>query len=528
MIENKYLSFLYQIFLIASFTVNLNAQSYNIKPIITTETKLLPGIELTIFGLLPNLSINNIGDIVFTAVLSDGTVGILSSDQKNTKLLLKSVQAQPINESVFLILNSTSINDNGSIVFCGHKTPDRLGIFKRLGNDTIPLIMQGDPVNGLESTIDEISCVKSLGNVSINNKDETTFKATLSDGRRGLLLYSAGQIIPIILEGDFFPVFDGNETLSFADSPVINDKGEIVFRGRFLNKNEDGKMGVFLFSDGEIVPIKLPGQDAPGTKGKIFSTFHFDEPTLGNNSEIVYFADYLTPGIDQPPGFDSRVSEFGLFLWSSGETKKLILTGDKVPGVNSLFFNTNSDGFSTNTINDSGDIVVSLAHSATSGTFLFSNEKTIPVVLDDRLFINPINAFIPSISAIDNKGNIIFQAIISNINMPNPISIPNGLFVAEKENILLEITDITPNSNVKGSRFKVKVKGKGFQPGASLSFSDNNIRIIKTEFNPLDASKTFNSSIKILPNTRFGFHDVIVTNPTGETIVLENGFRVTR
>ena len=237
------------------------------------------------------------------------------------------------------------------------------------------------------------------------------FSATLDDERRGLFVLTEDGIKPILLQEDSFPVFSGDEILEHVDLPVINDKGEIVFRGRFSESSKipssinNSSEGVFLFREGEIIPVKLPGQQAPGTNGMVFGQGHSSWIALGNNSEVIYRGSFIKPGKNAN---DLRSGEgSGLYLWSDGETRILALEGDRIPGAKGSFIS--SPGILTkNTINDSGDIVLSAATTRLGGLFLFSGEEITPIVLAQDPPPEIKGVILTSTASINNRGDIVF------------------------------------------------------------------------------------------------------------------------
>ena len=355
-------------------------------------------------------------------------------------MLVKSVPAQPLNESVFLSVGTPTINDKGEIVFCGNLS-GKLGIYKYQDDEIIPLVLAGDSVPGVESTIEKFNCITSRL-LSFNNNGELAFSATLSDERIGLFILR-GKILELIaLEGDLFPDLIGNETLLLvaADSPIINDMGEIAFRSTYYTDitQETFAQGIFLFRDGKIIPIKLAGQKFPDTNGKVFWKFQSPFHTVGNNSEVLYWASYLTPGKEIPG--TSIGTKNGLFLWPDGITKPLILTRDQVPGIKDIYKNI-SNGLNQNSVNDFGETVSGFGSFLNqTGVMLFSNDRAIPVVLGKNLSLDTTLTFI-RFASINSNGDIVFYGEDDSRNQ--------GIFLAKKENIHLGIKSIRPDKGKK-------------------------------------------------------------------------------
>lgn len=495
---------------------SLYAQSYTIKTIFTTKIELVPGTGLTMTRIFnKNLSMNNKGDIIFSGVLSDGTRGIVFYSAGNIKLIAKSVVAQPLNESVFIFVDAPAINDNSDIVICANLS-GKQGIYSYIDNNFIPLTLAGDPISGLEeSTINEFACGGS-GNLSLNNNGEIAFFGKLLDGRRGLFVLKEGGVESVVLEDDPFPVFNGAETLVSAGLPRINDKGDVVFRAAYFidDSKEIIYEAIYIFQDGEFVPVKLPGQEAPGTQGQVFWHADVSRAALGNNSEVLYWAFYMESGKETESSTIN--ADPGLFLWSNGVTKPLIIEGDPVPGFNKHVFTQNIDLLSQNTVNDIGEIVTSFNSNKNSGgVMLFSNDKVVPIVLGNTPPEGKALFFFGA-ENINNNGDVAFYAQGLNGN-------DQFIFLAIKEDVPFEIIGIEPSNGAKDSKKRFEIIGTGFQPGATISFNGNGIRVLKTDFN---TSTTLIATVKINPHARIGLYDVIVTNPVNEEVVLEKGFRV--
>ncbi len=490
---------------------SIHGQSYTIKNIIKNRTEIFPGIELSVFSFSPfNLSMNNGGDVIFHAILFDKTRAIFLYSNGNLKLLVKSTPFQPLNESVFLHVSSPDINDNGVIVFSGNLS-GKQGIYKYSDDNIEPLVVAGDSIIGLESTIEEIIFLR----ISLNNMGEIAFNARLSDGRKGLFVLTDGSIKPVMLVGDLFPLFSEDSHIFVIRSANLNDKGEMVFMAGIEDSdvNMSGDV-IFLFRDRKIIPIALSGQELPGTNNKIFANSQGIDPVIGNNSEVLFWARYATPGRQIP---DTSIgTKLGLFLWSDIDIKPIILFANPVPGLNDFYRNVEST-LGSNAINDFGEYVSGF-HSAVNkgGVMLFTDNNTVPVFLGKYLKLDTEILFIES-ADVNNSGDIVFIGTDASINQ--------GIFLAKRENVGLSISEVKRVEIVTDSERELKVTGTGFQPGAKVSFSGNGIRILSTEFN---TSTTLIATIQIQPNARPGFRDVIVTNPVGEKTVLKNGFTLSR
>ncbi|MGR3317223.1 MAG: DUF7453 family protein [Candidatus Anammoxibacter sp.] len=436
--RNIVLYSLFTVLLLPFVTIQLYAQSYTIETILfTRKTEIVPGTGLRVLSVFgDNLTINNNSDFIFDANLSDGSRGIILFSDGEIKLVAQSVNDPSRTVGDFLWVGSPDINDDGTVVFHASTMIDgdksASGLFKFENGIIAPIVSSGDLVQGLESHIEGleffIERVGFGGRISLNNKGEVAFTATLSDERGGLFVLTEEGIKPILIEGDPFPVFSGNEILELISLPVINDKGEIVFEGRFFESGKSPTLdnlfsGVFLFREGEILSVKLPRQEAPGTNGKVFRQQHSSWIALGNNSEVVYQGSFLKPDKKVTDRFSGQGA--GLYVWSEGETRTLAVTGDRIPGVKGVYLG-NPGVLTKNSINDSGEIVASVLTTRLGGLFLFSGEEVTPIVLAQDPPPEVRGLILPGTASINDRGDIVFFG-------DDVLRFRRGLFLATKK-----------------------------------------------------------------------------------------------
>jgi hypothetical protein len=215
---------------------------------------------------------------------------------------------------------------------------------------------------------------------TLNDRDEVAFVATVRRGRemlQVLYLHSAGKLRKLVAEGDPAPVIPGDPTrprgmFSKFGVPVINNKGvvvlpavvdrgdvlggifvtgtrdlarllavgEIISPGRMLVRfservalDDDDNIAfgahvgagasanseaIFLWNAASgLTQVAAIGDSAPG--GGRFSAFGA-WPSLGPHAAVTFVA-----GIDDGPG------PVGLYAWRAGDTRRLAMTGDRLP-----------------------------------------------------------------------------------------------------------------------------------------------------------------------------------------------------
>jgi hypothetical protein len=215
---------------------------------------------------------------------------------------------------------------------------------------------------------------------ALNDRDEVAFVATVRRGRemlQVLYVHSAGRLRKLVAEGDPGPMIPGDPTrprgtFSKFGVPVINNKGVVVLPavidrgdvlgGIFVTGTRDlarllavgeiispGTMlvrfservalddddniafgahvgagasanseAIFLWNAASgLTQVAVVGDSAPG--GGRYSAFGA-WPSLGPHAAVTFVA-----GIDDGPG------PVGVYAWRAGDTRRLVMTGDRLP-----------------------------------------------------------------------------------------------------------------------------------------------------------------------------------------------------
>ncbi len=338
--------------------------------------------------------------------------GVILYSEGKTKVIIKTGDAPPGDKGKLTTISAVDINDNSTIVFIGTTLPEgqtmpQQAIYRVEDGEIVAVVKSGDVVR--EPRI----VVVTPYSASLNNNNEIAFDAQLSNGLQGLFLLTDDGIQSLVISGDQFSVLDQEGKLVFADLPVINDKSEIVFRARILKRGgrpghlEDMSSGVFLYSDGDIVPVKLPEGNATGTNDMVFWNEHISWMTLSNNSDVVFRGDFKVPGGDDNKFSDRRGS--GMFLWSEGDTKNIVLPFDELSGTGGLVFRYEGS-LSKNSINDHGDIVVPILTTKNElGLFMIIDNEITPILLAQNDRFDRENQILFRDSAgINNRKDIAF------------------------------------------------------------------------------------------------------------------------
>jgi hypothetical protein len=179
-----------------------------------------------------------------------------------------------------------------------------------------PVVLQGQTAPGTAGVFSDFltpSSITAPGFTApaINNSGAVVFRAALSgdSARFGIFLFSAGRLAPIVLQGQPAPGTSGGKFFLFTE-PVINNAGAVVFCSG-ISDAPLIRSGVFLFSNGQILPIALDYQVVPGT---MIGLSGFSHASINDRGDIAFSATGISPQAGQ---------ESGIFLYS-GSTISIV------------------------------------------------------------------------------------------------------------------------------------------------------------------------------------------------------------
>jgi len=361
------------------------------------------------------------------------------------------------------------------------------------------------------------SMVSFLEGANLNSSKQVVFSAVLADGRQGLFLWSAGTITKVIVNGDILPdgvsfgFFDGfsindlgqvvfggisnsiadsgifsyfqghlsvviprlallpdGSLLSFPFAPSLNNAGQITFSAFTTHAND---VGIFLYANGQITILELPGQTAPD--GGVFR-FGVETGSIINDSGQVLFiaseshhgsALYLfsTNQLSRVIGQGDTIPRQPHFVFpaataiAAGDT---VLIGDSTfPGGAGAYTATAAHGTATGraslvvhagepigvdgivdflfgfNMNHAGVVAASTVSSEANGTLLLNDKSSLKVVADS----SPGSAVDPNgdVAAINNLGEIAFNGF-------DPASQTSGTFLNSSGQTRLLLSAATP------------------------------------------------------------------------------------
>jgi hypothetical protein len=268
-------------------------------PVVRPGVSPAPGGEL-FAGAHFGVNLNNRGDLVFTGIIptdqsiplpDDSGLGVgVFKANKNGHISGVVGPGYPVpGGGVFDWAFGPWMNDRGDVAFTGHVAGEEC----RAEDFPPPEIL--------------IACLRSV----------YVKKA------------ATGNIRSIAHAGDPAP---GGRMYREAQSPVINERGDIVFLGDLTPPPATGLVtGVYLHSGGQTIAVARPDDPMPGggafvTAGNVGGW----QIHMNNAGEVVFNA-----ALDTDDNTDD-IPDTGLYVWSHGSLRLVARTGTVIPGVGTI------------------------------------------------------------------------------------------------------------------------------------------------------------------------------------------------
>ena len=198
------------------------------------------------------------------------------------------------------------------------------GILRASGETVEKVLAEGDatPVSGQLSLDVQLS-----SQVAVNDAGAVAFRATVTESgvtRQAIFVSPrVGAVVKVVAEGNASPL--GGAFNSFTP-PALNNAGQVTF-GATVSDGAAQRQGIFLASAGDTIPVVIDG--GPSPVGGVFALAvgAFGSPALNDKGEVAFGAHVVVPGAEGP----SLLTPFGVFLHSGGQITKLVADGDATP-----------------------------------------------------------------------------------------------------------------------------------------------------------------------------------------------------
>jgi hypothetical protein len=384
-------------------TVGVYLLSGTMRTALVTSQTAVPQSRLR---LSTDIALNNQGAVAFTSVAAGNGKGLYLAQAETIRPMMLVGQAIPGTESLIsdltdLIADRLAMTEQQQIAKVAGTTTtgSEQGIFRASTGPLQSVALIGGGVPGMTSTL-----FKSFGEGVINNQGAVTFTSIIgpaSGTDREVILQQRGQTMMVIASGDqSAPNTGGARLASFSGKDVwANEVGDVAF----IADLNDGRQGLFLSSNRQIMLIALSGQPAQGVAGRTFEGF---ASVMVNGQKAVVFSASLSEGT-------------GLFLFANSQIIPVAYSGQVVPGSDRTF-----RAFGAPAINDSGSVAfVGRYGSASQGVFVFSGGALTQTAMTAQpvpeLQGRRFTAFFGL--ATNNRGEIAFVAALNGSPVPSVI-----------------------------------------------------------------------------------------------------------
>ncbi len=339
---------------------------------IVLQGQAIPGVPNATFWTFSEPSINQSGDLAFTASMRSDNLPLrhgvfFSSGPSIQKLVDEDSEVPGLAGSRFDLFNSVTLNDQGVVAFWASLTnipaSSNTGILAISSGVLTTLALGGQPVNG-----------KALGsissNFSLNNSGHIVFQSSI-EGKSALFLLSGNTFRSIAMSGQVVPGL--NVPLDYFAQPSLNDRDEIVFISqqtvisRFIMYVSNA---VISWRGGTLSVVAQIGESIPGAgNASLFNSLM--DPQINNVGTILFAA-----GIKAEPSSPNRA----IFTVEDSNLFVRVQENQTLEGVGKLTF------LGAPRINDHGLITfISRVGDALTGVFTFqegTSRLSFPQVAD--------------------------------------------------------------------------------------------------------------------------------------------------
>lgn len=380
------------------------ASSNTLTAVVTSQAKA-PESRLRLGS---DMALNHRGAVAFAATAAGNGAGFYLSQDASVQPLIVKGQAAPgagegrINDITNLEFDRTALTEQNELAMIadidGGTTTQ--GMFRASPGSLQSVALAGGALPGISQTT-----FKSFNRGLINNQGFVTLTGFITqrgEDKQALVQHQGRTTVVIAASEQTAPGTGGSKFDSLTSSELwANDTGDVAF----IAGLDDGRNGLFLYTNRQITSIALTNQAVPGLNNVTFDSFGC---VMINNQKTVAFTAEFSNGAS------------GVFTWANGQLRTVALTGQAVPGVTDRTFTA----FGTTAINDSGSVIFK-GHwgSFTQGVFLFSSATLTPVALHSQTVPELGNRRFTAFygMTINNRGEIVFAASLDGAPAPSMV-----------------------------------------------------------------------------------------------------------
>ncbi len=237
--------------------------------------------------------------------------GIWSADSQSLRLVARSGDVAPgtVPDVVYRGFGPHTLNKAGQTAFLGHLVGPGVdnsnfsGIWLEDSGSLDLIARDGDAAPDTDPGVVYIF----LGNPVLNDVGQIAFRGSLTGpgvdatNDRGIWSEGSGSLNLVVREGDAVPDTAPGVVYSFLGDPVLNGVGQIAFRGSLTGPGVDATndRGIWSESSGSLGLVAREGDDVPNMEpGVVFGDLNFSRPLLNGVGQIAFVGQLTGTGVD--------------------------------------------------------------------------------------------------------------------------------------------------------------------------------------------------------------------------------------
>lgn len=299
-------------------------------------------------GLGSTAALNNAGQYTFWSYLTGDSIdasnnnGIFTGGADGLRLVAREGDAVPEHPELtfdYLSSGGASMNDLGHLTFSAKLTGPEFdthanvwGLFSEGFGDGLRLIARDrQQVPGEE----EGTLFRFVGGANVNNQGQMLFSSELdvpgsTTRDYALFLQDESGLQTLVKSGQAAPGAAPGVQLGFQWGLNLNEKGQVAFKSLLVDPKagtESPGVGIFRHENGELEPVALSGQAAPGVSGFRYGR-DLGLPLMNDLGQTAFVGSLVSESSD-----GNLIYSRGIFSETGGQGLRAVITeSSPVPG----------------------------------------------------------------------------------------------------------------------------------------------------------------------------------------------------
>jgi hypothetical protein len=280
---------------------------------------------LSEFARHPTPSLNSADKVAFGAAVSGARAseGVFLAGEGSLKVIALSGNDAPgVPSGTFVEFDTPTLNDRDEVAFVATVRRGRemlQVLYLHSAGKLRKLLAEGEPAPLIPSDPTRPrGTFSKFGVPVINNKGVVVLPAVIERGDvlGGIFVTGTRDVARLLGVGE--TISPGTMLVRFSERVALDDDDHIAFGAHVGAGASANSEAIFLWNAASgLTQVAAVGDSAPG--GGRYSAFGA-WPSLGPHAAVTFVA-----GIDDGPG------PVGLYAWRAGDTRRLVMTGDRLP-----------------------------------------------------------------------------------------------------------------------------------------------------------------------------------------------------